>query len=171
MNKGPCLRHPLLVILDRDVDLISPLQHSSHYQVLFGASFDVAAGERPAALQEQPRLHPELHVVLSRQEQRRLLERIRLFALRSRLDRRCALPRSHRSEQVSHGGHREASGVRPQHDERLGARRPSDEWVSAPGFPADLLKSAVETLPELLEQKKELEKHTTIMKGARCNRM
>ena len=33
VNKGPCLRHPLLVILDRDVDLISPLQHSSHYQV------------------------------------------------------------------------------------------------------------------------------------------
>lgn len=35
MNKGPCLRHPLLIILDRDVDLISPLQHSSHYQVRF----------------------------------------------------------------------------------------------------------------------------------------
>ncbi len=29
----------------------------------------------------------------------------------------------------------------------------------------DLLKNAVESLPELLEQKKELEKHTTILKG------
>ena len=29
----------------------------------------------------------------------------------------------------------------------------------------DLLKNAVESLPELMEQKKELEKHTTILKG------
>lgn len=33
INRGPCLRHPLMIILDRDVDLISSIQHSSHYQV------------------------------------------------------------------------------------------------------------------------------------------
>ena len=31
-NKGPCLRHPRLVVLDRDVDLVSALEHTSHYQ-------------------------------------------------------------------------------------------------------------------------------------------
>lgn len=32
-NKGPCLRRPLLVLLDRDIDLVAALEHTSHYQV------------------------------------------------------------------------------------------------------------------------------------------
>lgn len=44
-NRGPCLRHPLMIILDRDVDLISSIQHSSHYQVGSHLSYSIAPCE------------------------------------------------------------------------------------------------------------------------------
>lgn len=79
--------------------------------------------------------------------------------------RSCAVPRRDRGEQDAHGGGDEESGGGAWHDQWRGRGRGPDEWACGRRVSVGMLKNAVESLPELMGQKSELEKHTTILKG------
>ena len=136
VNKGPCLRHPLLIILDRDVDLISPLQHSAHYQ-------------------------PLVNDLLPYANNRVIIPNVQSFYLdKNQDDFWNEYAYSLFPEAIEANKSRMDDVVK-----RVESVRTMTSGSSSAGHQTTLLKSAVESLPALLEQKKELEKHTTILKA------
>lgn len=145
---------PVLVIFDRNCDLITPLQHVSTYQALVDdvldhnanrVEFSVAAAEgtgrggRPAPpVRKKLDIHPDEDPFYCRQKFNPFPEAI------------------------------ESNGTELQNvTEREGQIRSktSGETSTTIDAPSSDLANAVESLPKLLEQKKKLEVHTSILQA------
>ena len=131
-NRVPCLSHPLLVILDRDVDLISPLQHSSHYQ-------------------------PLVTDLLPCNNNRVIIPNSTSFYLDKSQDAFWG--------EYAYALFPDAIEANRRRMEEVMRQVESVRGLTGDAAATQHMKSAVESLPALLEQKKELEKHTTILKA------
>ena len=153
-NKGQHNR-PLLVILDRNMDLITPVQHSSTYQALIDdllthnanrVEFVTKAEGGMRAMQKKFDLDADEDPFYSRHKFNPFPEAIESNGaeLQDVTSRENAI----RSKTVGGG-----DGVEASSDGGGGGSAASD------------LASAVDSLPKLLEQKKQLEMHTSILRA------
>ena len=149
-NKSSGLHPPLLVILDRNTDLITPIQHTSTYQALIDdmlrhkanrVEFDVTTengGKRPKTIQKKFDLDPDQDPFYSRHKFHPFPEAIESNGLE--LQEVTAKEQSIRSKAAGND-------------------------VPDPLSSATDLATAVDSLPALLERKKQLEVHTSILQA------
>jgi sec1 family domain-containing protein 1 len=149
-NKSSSLHRPLLVILDRNADLITPIQHTSTYQALVDdvlthkanrVEFDVTTetgGKRPKIIQRKFDLDPDADPFYSRHKFNPFPEAIESNG--ADLQEVAAKEQSIRSK---------ASG----------------NEIPDPASSATDLATAVDSLPALLDRKKQLEMHTSILQA------
>lgn len=149
-SKSSSLHRPLLVILDRNADLITPIQHTSTYQALIDdmlthkanrVEFDVTTetgGKRPKTVQKKFDLDPDADPFYSRHKFHPFPEAIESNGLD--LQEVTAKEQSIRSKATGH-------------------------TVPDPTSSATDLATAVDSLPALLERKKQLEMHTSILQA------
>jgi hypothetical protein len=149
-NKSSSLHRPLLVILDRNADLITPIQHTSTYQALVDdmlthkanrVEFDVTtetSGKRLSSVQKKFDLDPDADPFYSRHKFHPFPEAIESNGLD--LQDVTAKEQSIRSK---------AAG----------------NQVPDPASSATDLATAVDSLPALLDRKKQLEMHTSILQA------
>jgi len=149
-NKSSGLHRPLLVILDRNTDLITPIQHTSTYQALIDdmlthkanrVEFDVTTdtgGKRPKTVQKKFDLDPDQDPFYSRHKFHPFPEAI------------------------------ESNGVDLQEvtakEQSIRSKAAGNE-VPDPSSSATDLATAVDSLPALLDRKKQLEVHTSILQA------
>lgn len=149
-NKFSGLHRPLLVILDRNADLITPITHTSTYQALIDdmlkhkanrVEFDVTTdtgGKRPKTVQKKFDLDPDQDPFYSRHKFQPFPEAI------------------------------ESNGVELQEvtaKEQSIRSKASGNDVPDPESSATDLATAVDSLPALLDRKKQLEVHTSILQA------
>eukprot|EP00529_Nitzschia_sp_RCC80_P016245 CAMPEP_0113449196 /NCGR_PEP_ID=MMETSP0014_2-20120614/5167_1 /TAXON_ID=2857 /ORGANISM="Nitzschia sp." /LENGTH=655 /DNA_ID=CAMNT_0000340451 /DNA_START=184 /DNA_END=2151 /DNA_ORIENTATION=+ /assembly_acc=CAM_ASM_000159 len=149
-SKSSTLHRPLLVILDRNADLITPIQHTSTYQALIDdmlthkanrVEFDVTTdigGKRPKTVLKKFDLDPDEDPFYSRHKFQPFPEAI------------------------------ESNGVDLQdvtEKEQSIRSKAAGNNVPDPTSSATDLASAVDSLPALLERKKQLEMHTSILQA------
>lgn len=149
-NKSSSLHRPLLVILDRNADLVTPIQHASTYQALVDdmlthkanrVEFDVITdpgSKRPKTLQKKFDLDPDEDPFYSRHKFNPFPEAIESNA--ADLEEVAAKEKSIRSQAAGNG-------------------------VPDPNSTATDLANAVDSLPALLDRKKQLEMHTSILQA------
>jgi len=149
-NKSSGLHRPLLVILDRNADLITPVIHTSTYQALIDdmlkhnanrVEFDVTTdpdGKRPKTVQKKFDLDPDQDPFYSRHKFQPFPEAIESNGVE--LEEVTAKEQSIRSKA---GGND----------------------VPDPSSSATDLATAVDSLPALLDRKKQLEVHTSILQA------
>ncbi|KAG7342205.1 Sec1 family protein [Nitzschia inconspicua] len=149
-NKSSSLHRPLLVILDRNADLITPIQHTSTYQALVDdmlthkanrVEFDVtidASAKRPKTVQKKFDLEPDEDPFYSRHKFNPFPEAIESNGMD--LQEVSAKEQSIRSKAAGNG-------------------------IPDPSSTATDLANAVDSLPALLERKKQLEMHTSILQA------
>lgn len=149
-NKSSGLHRPLLVILDRNADLITPVIHTSTYQALIDdmlkhnanrVEFDVTTdpdGKRPKTIQKKFDLDPDQDPFYSRHKFQPFPEAIESNGVE--LEEVTAKEQSIRSKA---GGND----------------------VPDPSSSATDLATAVDSLPALLDRKKQLEVHTSILQA------
>jgi sec1 family domain-containing protein 1 len=154
-NKSTSGGRPLFVILDRNADLITPIQHCSTYQALVDdllshkanrVEFDVVQdpeAKRPKKITKRYDLDPDNDPFYSAHKFQPFPEAIEQNG--AELQEVTEREQSIRSRTM--GGGQQSSGVDPL------ASGASD------------LASAVDSLPALLERKKQLEVHTSILQG------
>ena len=149
-NKSSGLNRPLLVILDRNTDLITPIQHTSTYQALIDdmlahkanrVEFDVTTetgGKRPKTVKKKFDLDPDQDPFYSRHKFHPFPEAI------------------------------ESNGVDLQEvtakEQAIRSKAAGNE-VPDPSSSATDLATAVDSLPALLDRKKQLEVHTSILQA------
>ncbi|OEU22632.1 Sec1-like protein [Fragilariopsis cylindrus CCMP1102] len=149
-NKSSGLHRPLLVILDRNADLITPIQHTSTYQALIDdmlkhkanrVEFDVTTdmgGKRPKTVQKKFDLDPDQDPFYSRHKFHPFPEAI------------------------------ESNGVDLQEvsakEQSIRSKAAGNE-VPDPSSSTTDLATAVDSLPALLDRKKQLEVHTSILQA------
>lgn len=149
-NKSSGLHRPLLVIIDRNTDLITPIQHASTYQALVDdmlthkanrVEFDVTTdtgGKRPKTVQKKFDLDPDQDPFYSRHKFHPFPEAI------------------------------ESNGIDLQEvtakEQSIRSKAAGNE-IPDPSSPASNLATAVDSLPALLERKKQLEVHTSILQA------
>jgi sec1 family domain-containing protein 1 len=149
-NKYSSLHRPLLVILDRNADLITPVQHASTYQALVDdvlthkanrVEFDVtteSGGKRPKTIQRKFDLDPDDDPFYSRHKFNPFPEAI------------------------------ESNGVDLQEvsakEQSIRSKATGNE-IPDPASSATDLATAVDSLPALLDRKKQLEMHTSILQA------
>jgi len=149
-NKSSGLHRPLLVILDRNTDLITPIQHTSTYQALIDdmlthkanrVEFDVTTetgGKRPKTVKKKFDLDPDQDPFYSRHKFHPFPEAI------------------------------ESNGVDLQEvtakEQSIRSKAAGNE-VPDPSSSATDLATAVDSLPALLDRKKQLEVHTSILQA------
>lgn len=149
-NKSSGLHRPLLVILDRSTDLTTPIQHTSTYQALIDdmlthkanrVEFDVTtdtAGKRPKTIQKKFDLDPDQDPFYSRHKFEPFPEAI------------------------------ESNGMELQEvtakEQSIRSKAAGNE-VPDPSSSATDLATAVDSLPALLDRKKQLEVHTSILQA------
>ena len=144
---------PLLVIMDRNSDLVTPVQHSSTYQALIDdllthnsnrVEFEVSIGDekRPKKVAKKYDLDPDADPFYSRQKFNPFPEAI------------------------------ESNGIELQevtHREQAIRSKTSDAGGAVPDPMANSgtndLANAVDSLPALLDRKKQLEVHTSILQA------
>lgn len=147
------LHRPLLVILDRNADLITPIQHTSTYQALIDdmlkhnanrVEFDVTdnSGKRPKATDKKFDLDPDEDPFYSQHKFQPFPEAIESNGVE--LQEVTAREQSIRSK---------ATGQDPTNM--------PDPMASS----ATDLATAVDSLPALLDRKKQLEVHTSILQA------
>lgn len=149
-NKSSGLSRPLLVILDRNTDLITPIQHTSTYQALIDdmlthkanrVEFDVTTdtgGKRPKTVKKKFDLDPDQDPFYSRHKFHPFPEAI------------------------------ESNGVDLQEvtaKEQSIRSQATGNQVPDPSSSATDLAAAVDSLPALLTRKKQLEVHTSILQA------
>mmetsp|Transcript_12010 Transcript_12010/g.13472 ORF Transcript_12010/g.13472 Transcript_12010/m.13472 type:complete len:655 (+) Transcript_12010:177-2141(+) len=149
-NKSSGLHRPLLVILDRNADLVTPIQHTSTYQALIDdmlkhkanrVEFDVITdrgGKRPKTVQKKFDLDPDQDPFYSRHKFHPFPEAI------------------------------ESNGVDLQEvtakEQSIRSKAAGNE-IPDPSSSATDLAMAVDSLPALLDRKKQLEVHTSILQA------
>mmetsp|Transcript_10169 Transcript_10169/g.21541 ORF Transcript_10169/g.21541 Transcript_10169/m.21541 type:complete len:653 (-) Transcript_10169:160-2118(-) len=149
-NKSSGLHRPLLVIIDRNTDLITPIQHASTYQALVDdmlthkanrVEFDVTTdtgGKRPKTVQKKFDLDPDQDPFYSRHKFHPFPEAI------------------------------ESNGIDLQEvtakEQSIRSKAAGNE-IPDPSSSASDLATAVDSLPALLERKKQLEVHTSILQA------
>jgi sec1 family domain-containing protein 1 len=149
-NKYSSLHRPLLVILDRNADLITPVQHTSTYQALVDdvlthkanrVEFDVtteSGGKRPKTVQRKFDLDPDDDPFYRRHKFNPFPEAI------------------------------ESNGVDLQEvsakEQSIRSKATGNE-IPDPASSATDLATAVDSLPALLDRKKQLEMHTSILQA------
>mmetsp|Transcript_14375 Transcript_14375/g.29895 ORF Transcript_14375/g.29895 Transcript_14375/m.29895 type:complete len:653 (-) Transcript_14375:1612-3570(-) len=149
-NKSSGLHRPLLVILDRNTDLITPIQHTSTYQALIDdmlihkanrVEFDVTTdtgGKRPKSIQKKFDLDPDQDPFYSQHKFQPFPEAI------------------------------ESNGVELEEvtakEQSIRSKAAGNE-VPDPSSSATDLATAVDSLPALLDRKKKLEVHTSILQA------
>jgi len=148
---------PLLVVLDRNADLITPFQHTSTYQALIDdvlthkanrVEFVVtqdANSKRPKKIPKKFDLDPDQDIFYSAHKFQPFPEAIESNGVE--LQEVTAREQEIRSKAV--GGGNSAAVIQP------------DPMASA----ANDLATAVDSLPALLDQKKQLEMHTSILQA------
>jgi len=150
-NKSSITR-PLLVILDRNSDLITPVQHNSTYQALIDdllkhnanrVEFEVVQDEtskRPKKVVKKYDLDPDTDPFYSSQKFQPFPEAIE-----------------------SNGSELQEVTTREQEirSKAVGAPSPADPLATG----ANDLATAVDSLPALLDRKKQLEVHTSILQA------
>lgn len=149
-NKSSGLHRPLLVILDRNTDLITPIQHTSTYQALIDdmlthkanrVEFDVtseAGGKRPKTVKKKFDLDPDQDPFYSHHKFQPFPEAI------------------------------ESNGVELQEvtaKEQAIRSKAAGNGIPDPSESATDLATAVDSLPALLDRKKQLEVHTSILQA------
>ena len=149
-NKSSGLHRPLLVILDRNTDLITPIQHTSTYQALIDdmlthnanrVEFDVTTdtgGKRPKTVKKKFDLDPDQDPFYSRHKFHPFPEAIE-----------------------SNGADLEEVTAKEQ---SIRSKAAGNE-VPDPSSSATDLATAVDSLPALLDRKKQLEMHTSILQA------
>jgi hypothetical protein len=149
-SKSSSLHRPLLVILDRNADLITPIQHTSTYQALVDdmlthkanrVEFELttdAGGKRPKAVQKKFDLDPDEDPFYSQHKFNPFPEAIE-----------------------SNGTELQEVTVKEQ---SIRSKAAGNE-VPDPTVAATDLATAVDSLPALLERKKQLEVHTSILQA------
>jgi len=149
-NKSSGLHRPLLVILDRNTDLITPIQHTSTYQALIDdmlthkanrVEFDVTTdtvGKRPKNVQKKFDLDPDQDPFYSRHKFHPFPEAI------------------------------ESNGVDLEEvtakEQSIRSKAAGNEVLDSSSSATDLA-TAVDSLPALLDRKKQLEVHTSILQA------
>ena len=149
-NKSSGLNRPLLVILDRNTDLITPIQHTSTYQALIDdmlthnanrVEFDVTtetSGKRPKTVKKKFDLDPDQDPFYSRHKFHPFPEAIE-----------------------SNGADLQEVTAKEQ---AIRSKAAGNE-VPDPSASATDLATAVDSLPALLDRKKQLEVHTSILQA------
>jgi sec1 family domain-containing protein 1 len=159
-NKSSSTR-PLLVILDRTADLITPIQHTSTYQALIDdllqhtanrVEFEVVQdpdAKRPKKIQKRFDLDPDTDPFYAAHKFQPFPEAIEMNG--SELQEVTAREQEIRSKAVGGGGTNAFSS------------HSSDPLTSGSGTTD--LATAVDSLPALLDRKKQLEVHTSILQA------
>lgn len=149
-NKYSGLHRPLLVILDRNADLITPIQHTSTYQALIDdmlthkanrVDFEITTdtgGKRPKTVHKKFDLDPDQDSFYSRHKFNPFPEAIESNG--ADLHEVSAKEQSIRSKAAGND-------------------------IPDPNLGASDLATTVDSLPALLEQKKQLEMHTSILQA------
>ncbi len=150
-SKSSSLHRPLLVILDRNADLITPIQHTSTYQALiddmlthtanrveFDVTTDTGGGKRPKVVRKKFDLDPDEDPFYSRHKFHPFPEAIESNGMD--LQEVTAKEQSIRSKAAGHD-------------------------VPDVSATASDLATAVDSLPALLDRKKQLEMHTSILQA------
>jgi hypothetical protein len=145
------LHRPLLVILDRNADLITPIQHTSTYQALIAdmlthnanrVAFDVttdAGGKRPKTVNKKFDLDPDEDPFYSSHKFHPFPEAIE----RNGVD----------LQEVS------------EKEQSIRSKATGQEVADPMASSAADLATAVDSLPALLDRKKQLEVHTSILQA------